>query len=159
MIRRPPRSTLFPYTTLFRSPLARRGGRPARRPIPRRAGARGRRDADHRAAARGPCGAPSCLPPPAATARRPGLGGASTRRRVRAGIRLQRAVRSARRRDRGALRPALQRETGAMLDRGAGRRGGGLGVPRRTIEDRGPAAPAAGGAAGAWVGPRDPPRG
>src|SRR3712207_7217257 len=27
MIRRPPRSTLFPYTTLFRS---RRGGRPAR---------------------------------------------------------------------------------------------------------------------------------
>src|SRR3989454_8981184 len=25
MIRRPPRSTLFPYTTLFRSPLARRG--------------------------------------------------------------------------------------------------------------------------------------
>src|SRR2546422_7483615 len=27
MIRRPPRSTLFPYTTLFRSPIA--GGRPA----------------------------------------------------------------------------------------------------------------------------------
>src|SRR5687768_17939860 len=27
MIRRPPRSTLFPYTTLFRSPLARRGTR------------------------------------------------------------------------------------------------------------------------------------
>src|SRR5690348_18005651 len=27
MIRRPPRSTLFPYTTLFRSPLA--GGEPA----------------------------------------------------------------------------------------------------------------------------------
>src|SRR5574344_1147161 len=36
MIRRPPRSTLFPYTTLFRSPPAR----PAR---PRRAGG-GRRD-------------------------------------------------------------------------------------------------------------------
>src|SRR2546429_3920613 len=45
MIRRPPRSTLFPYTTLFRSPpvpslLQRiprffvRGGRPARRPVP-----------------------------------------------------------------------------------------------------------------------------
>src|SRR5258708_20484985 len=34
MIRRPPRSTLFPYTTLFRSPL--RGGRRGR-------GARGRR--------------------------------------------------------------------------------------------------------------------
>src|SRR2546426_7314501 len=26
MIRRPPRSTLFPYTTLFRSPADRRGG-------------------------------------------------------------------------------------------------------------------------------------
>src|SRR5260370_27877781 len=32
MIRRPPRSTLFPYTTLFRSrlPLARNQGRPVR---------------------------------------------------------------------------------------------------------------------------------
>src|SRR5437773_9045018 len=30
MLRRPPRSTLFPYTTLFRSvPSARRGSRPA----------------------------------------------------------------------------------------------------------------------------------
>src|SRR2546430_12261962 len=28
MIRRPPRSTLFPYTTLFRSPLPRRPCRP-----------------------------------------------------------------------------------------------------------------------------------
>src|SRR2546421_9146495 len=27
MIRRPPRSTLFPYTTLFRSPSGRSGGR------------------------------------------------------------------------------------------------------------------------------------
>src|SRR2546430_9972314 len=34
MIRRPPRSTLFPYTTLFRSPRGRHGGdgaRPGRR--------------------------------------------------------------------------------------------------------------------------------
>src|SRR3712207_7979136 len=66
MIRRPPRSTLFPYTTLFRSrvleqPFARlvqahllnAGERPAgdvdialvlRRPQPERAGARTRRD-------------------------------------------------------------------------------------------------------------------
>src|SRR5437868_12505163 len=29
-IRRPPRSTLFPYTTLFRSPAARPSGRPLR---------------------------------------------------------------------------------------------------------------------------------
>src|SRR3712207_7270824 len=35
MIRRPPRSTLFPYTTLFRSPFVRHAGGPrraARRP-------------------------------------------------------------------------------------------------------------------------------
>src|SRR2546422_2494747 len=42
MIRRPPRSTLFPYTTLFRSnaPRARAGGRTACRPprLPRRSG-------------------------------------------------------------------------------------------------------------------------
>src|SRR5207249_9563643 len=45
MIRRPPRSTLFPYTTLFRSPsggAARRGSgsgwRRARGPRPRRGG-------------------------------------------------------------------------------------------------------------------------
>src|SRR2546427_6103491 len=35
MIRRPPRSTLFPYTTLFRSVL---GGRPGDRPAARHAG-------------------------------------------------------------------------------------------------------------------------
>src|SRR5258708_14720613 len=38
MIRRPPRSTLFPYTTLFRSrPGTPRSGRPGKRPSPRRA--------------------------------------------------------------------------------------------------------------------------
>src|SRR2546422_5963780 len=43
MIRRPPRSTLFPYTTLFRSlPEARRGG----------GGARARRPGQHPAPAR-----------------------------------------------------------------------------------------------------------
>src|SRR3712207_7015492 len=53
MIRRPPRSTLFPYTTLFRSPgghLGRSPGRDrarhvhhgARRPRPRRVGGRAR---------------------------------------------------------------------------------------------------------------------
>src|SRR3712207_7982734 len=46
MIRRPPRSTLFPYTTLFRSPRARPRLRiPARPPLPLRAG--GRRAALH----------------------------------------------------------------------------------------------------------------
>src|SRR3989442_9135442 len=43
MIRRPPRSTLFPYTTLFRSPRLVRG---ARRPTP--AGAAERRGVDPR---------------------------------------------------------------------------------------------------------------
>src|SRR2546427_1995063 len=52
MIRRPPRSTLFPYTTLFRSPLRalafteRRGGRRVRRLGGRRRGAR-RRSEEH----------------------------------------------------------------------------------------------------------------
>src|SRR6266536_6568644 len=54
MIRRPPRSTLFPYTTLFRSPRPRiprchrPGGRAAcpRRRCPRRTG-RGRRSEEH----------------------------------------------------------------------------------------------------------------
>src|SRR5690242_20935467 len=52
MLRRPPRSTLFPYTTLFRSPArgcARRGAR-ARRAgrvdVGQRASAAGRHDAD-----------------------------------------------------------------------------------------------------------------
>src|SRR3712207_7640313 len=44
MIRRPPRSTLFPYTTLFRSPVAGalRPGRPARIGVARRGGSRTR---------------------------------------------------------------------------------------------------------------------
>src|SRR2546430_7639533 len=37
MIRRPPRSTLFPYTTLFRSPL----GQPAEDPVERHEGTPG----------------------------------------------------------------------------------------------------------------------
>src|SRR5438034_7290047 len=43
MIRRPPRSTLFPYTTLFRSRTARgTGGTPPRRGRPRAAGSAAR---------------------------------------------------------------------------------------------------------------------
>src|SRR3712207_7798982 len=49
MIRRPPRSTLFPYTTLFRS-HARRGG------IPRRPGPQRRGRADPRSRPWGPRG-------------------------------------------------------------------------------------------------------
>src|SRR5437773_6731406 len=39
MIRRPPRSTLFPYTTLFRSQVVLRAGRRAARPRDRAAAA------------------------------------------------------------------------------------------------------------------------
>src|SRR6266566_5688436 len=52
MIRRPPRSTLFPYTTLFRSPLQpplRR--RRVTRPIP----ARHRRSEEHTSELQSPC--------------------------------------------------------------------------------------------------------
>src|SRR2546425_8269674 len=51
MIRRPPRSTLFPYTTLFRSPPAAPRGRPAAR-APGPAARRGERARLH--APRGP---------------------------------------------------------------------------------------------------------
>src|SRR3712207_7451059 len=44
MIRRPPRSTLFPYTTLFRSPGLRSSRRPPRRPRARRSSSPWRAD-------------------------------------------------------------------------------------------------------------------
>src|SRR3712207_7301242 len=50
MIRRPPRSTLFPYTTLFRSGEGRldtSGGRPVRGPDARRAPSARRRSEEH----------------------------------------------------------------------------------------------------------------
>src|SRR3712207_7105784 len=49
MIRRPPRSTLFPYTTLFRSEGRRAQGRGRQRPV-RRAGDRARLARRRRAA-------------------------------------------------------------------------------------------------------------
>src|SRR2546430_1183868 len=81
MIRRPPRSTLFPYTTLFRSRLcggdARRQGRPRRRRAgTRRWGREGRDRAAARAVARG------CLPREDGTQARGRRAGARTRRRV-----------------------------------------------------------------------------
>src|SRR3712207_8990063 len=58
MIRRPPRSTLFPYTTLFRS-----WGRGCRRPV-----ARDARRALQRARPRAPCPVPRAVPRPAGVA-------------------------------------------------------------------------------------------
>src|SRR3712207_7260571 len=48
MIRRPPRSTLFPYTTLFRSDVAARADAEAFRRVERRGGDEHRRHADQR---------------------------------------------------------------------------------------------------------------
>src|SRR5438309_7686765 len=51
MIRRPPRSTLFPYTTLFRSPVPPQGSRDVRQPVRRdvrRRDLRGGRGPDQR---------------------------------------------------------------------------------------------------------------
>src|SRR5256885_9931763 len=60
MIRRPPRSTLFPYTTLFRSYLAGRGDRPGglrAGPRPRGAGgaAADPRSEEHTSELQSPC--------------------------------------------------------------------------------------------------------
>src|SRR5215813_14427925 len=53
MIRRPPRSTLFPYTTLFRSPARRDGNRLlAHRVSKRRSGSRSGRHAGDRKSTR-----------------------------------------------------------------------------------------------------------
>src|SRR2546426_12196540 len=46
MIRRPPRSTLFPYTTLFRSPPLRQPGVDLRQPMARLVGGRPEEDLD-----------------------------------------------------------------------------------------------------------------
>src|SRR5258706_8550261 len=48
MIRRPPRSTLFPYTTLFRS-SGSGGGQPGPVPLGHRLGAAGERSEEHTA--------------------------------------------------------------------------------------------------------------
>src|SRR5688572_18170222 len=67
MIRRPPRSTLFPYTTLFRSRRRRR--RVVRRPRPRGRHARRAHARDDEGSGRGPQnthrGAPRTAPGPA----------------------------------------------------------------------------------------------
>src|SRR5256885_10777772 len=59
MIRRPPRSTLFPYTTLFRSPSQRPAGvGRCRAQVPRAAavpGALGHRSEEHTSELQSPC--------------------------------------------------------------------------------------------------------
>src|SRR3712207_7332606 len=64
MIRRPPRSTLFPYTTLFRSVRGQRYGSSATSSTPSAA----RRERTHSAAARSPASAePRTIPASART--------------------------------------------------------------------------------------------
>src|SRR3989454_7940382 len=59
MIRRPPRSTLFPYTTLFRSGQAQHvradGARPSATADPARRGLRRRRSEEHTSELQSPC--------------------------------------------------------------------------------------------------------
>src|SRR5256885_11429964 len=57
MIRRPPRSTLFPYTTLFRSPVAGAGARAILDRRPRRGprDRRPRRSEEHTSELQSPC--------------------------------------------------------------------------------------------------------
>src|SRR5256885_4644066 len=62
MIRRPPRSTLFPYTTLFRSPVVHARERPALPRLAREAAGRqeraatgGRRSEEHTSELQSPC--------------------------------------------------------------------------------------------------------
>src|SRR2546425_5252150 len=137
MIRRPPRSTLFPYTTLFRSRLGPRGG-PL--PVPRLPAPEGRRTppparprggervddgAVRGAAARGgPAGRP-----------RGGVRAGAPRRR---GARDDEGVRGDAQRDPGRARGLLRPSPGA-------RRGDGRGRGRRPARARG-AAPRSRGA-------------
>src|SRR5256885_11016660 len=59
MIRRPPRSTLFPYTTLFRSPMKQPGRRSRRgcgsKPCARASDRRRRRSEEHTSELQSPC--------------------------------------------------------------------------------------------------------
>src|SRR2546430_12528737 len=64
MIRRPPRSTLFPYTTLFRSVTAAPGAA-STTPLPARYGSPIRRSAGTRPAPAAGAGAAAPPPPPA----------------------------------------------------------------------------------------------
>src|SRR5436190_2700654 len=101
MIRRPPRSTLFPYTTLFRS---RRGARhhPARPPARSRAGgARGNGGQCRRDLRRGR--RPAC-PRPAGGADRSAAGACHTRAAPRGAAALEARRRRMAGRGRGALR-------------------------------------------------------
>src|SRR3712207_7320545 len=75
MIRRPPRSTLFPYTTLFRSPRDLRRRRRRRRRDRRRAGGQGHRELRRRRAA------PDSRPEERGGARALPLGGGGSRDR------------------------------------------------------------------------------
>src|SRR5256885_11758807 len=56
MIRRPPRSTLFPYTTLFRSPLRQQSGPPTRTgPLQEQRHRTGHRSEEHTSELQSPC--------------------------------------------------------------------------------------------------------
>src|SRR2546427_9548177 len=123
MIRRPPRSTLFPYTTLFRSQLRRRalrGERPRARPP--------------RIGTRLDAGAGYDPAQPAGPVPGGRLGGAvlrGVRARARRAVSHRRPARAGR--TALAVSPAVRRwtGTGAVRVRRARRRAGDAGAPRR----------------------------
>src|SRR4030095_11605463 len=128
--------------------------RPDGRPRADRAGAPGSGHGDDRAAAWRASAERLALPPAAAPAGRHGLGRASPRRALCAGIWLGRAVRGAGGRDRRRIHRPLRSQEGTLLDRRARRRDHRLGVSVQEIEARRQAAAAAGRA----LGPRPRPR-
>src|SRR3712207_1505857 len=136
MIRRPPRSTLFPYTTLFRSDRAGDGGAAAVRALDGAPRAAARRPAEHQPRVAG-------LPPPRVLAR-PDLAGGRLVRRLDAGAarpggrRRTAAPGGARRAGRGLLRrvPRAAHRRTARQRRPVLDRGGGAGPAARLKEDR-----------------------
>src|SRR2546426_1134629 len=166
MIRRPPRSTLFPYTTLFRSsrrlaPASARSGRVYERRIrsaPRRSRPLARDGAYRRGRAGGgrerrrfgaAAGEGGRSPDRSGRAARPTARGARLRR-LRRAVRCRHTARADP--TSAARRVGEGRRLRAPRDRGRGR-GGGLGRPRRTGGARaGVLDQRAGGAAAAWRG-------
>src|SRR3989454_254425 len=128
MIRRPPRSTLFPYTTLFRSPRGRRGARapPQAEPPPGGRGA-GARPPGIRVPVRAPLGSPRARP----------RGDCSVRDRLARRSRRRLARPACRSGDAGSpRRDALPRAGSARSHRPSARRPPGTGdtLPRKETD-------------------------
>src|SRR3989441_3634895 len=141
MIRRPPRSTLFPYTTLFRSACAGRrrallpGPRPLPAPRPRRGAARRGRTRDG-GRARPPPPLPAHARPRALPREARGLLLAGRPRLRRPRRRRGGGARGERARGAGRGPFALRLRAAALGDPGGARRGPGGGDERGVVRPR-----------------------